>query len=54
MHVESNAIGADASSDLGGWSVENRLRKSFNSGRFIGLFPSDNGTNGRRAHTFFA
>ena len=47
LRVKSTAIGAEASFDLGsGWSVEDRLRKSFNSGRFIGLFPADNGANG--------
>ena len=53
--VKSNAIGSEASFDLGGgWSAEDRLRKTFNSGRFIGLFPSDNAANGLRAHAFFA
>ena len=47
LHVKSNAVGAEAAFDLGdGWSMEDRLRKSFNSGRFIGLFPGDNGSNG--------
>jgi len=47
LHVKSTAVGAEGSFDLGdGWTVEDRLRKSFNSGRFIALFPSDNGANG--------
>ncbi len=47
LHVKSTAIGAEGSFRLGdGWTIEDRLRKSWNSGRFIGLFPSDNGVNG--------
>jgi outer membrane receptor protein involved in Fe transport len=47
LHVKSNAIGAEASFKLGdGWTVEDKLRKAANSGRFIGLFPGDNGNNG--------
>ena len=50
LHVQSTAIGAEASFKLGeGWTVEDKFRKSYNSGRFIGLFPSDNGSNGSAA-----
>jgi outer membrane receptor protein involved in Fe transport len=47
LHVKSTAIGAEASFKLGdGWAVDEKIRKSLNSGRFIGLFPGDNGANG--------
>jgi outer membrane receptor protein involved in Fe transport len=47
LHVTSNSIGAEAVLRLGdGWTVEERFRTGKNSGRFIGLFPSDNGNNG--------
>ncbi len=47
LHVKSTAVGAEASFKLGdGWTVDDKFRKSLNSGRFIGLFPSDNGSNG--------
>ena len=50
LHVKSTAIGAEASLKLGdGWTVDEKFRKSSNSGRFIGLFPSDNGSNGTAA-----
>ena len=50
LRVKSTAVGAEASFKLGdGWTVEERFRKSSNSGRFIGLFPSDNGNNGTAA-----
>ena len=46
LHVKSLAVGAEASFKLGdGWTVEDRFRKASNSGRFVGLFPSDNGNN---------
>ena len=44
LHVKSSAIGAEAQFDLGGgWSVNDKFRKATNSGRFIGLFPANNG-----------
>ena len=47
LHVKSTAIGAEAAFQLGdGWSVSDKFRKASNSGRFMGLFPSDNGNNG--------
>ena len=50
LHVKSTAVGAEASFKLGdGWTVDEKFRKSANSGRFIGLFPSDNGNNGSAA-----
>ena len=50
LHVKSTAVGAEASFNLGdGWTVDDKFRKASNSGRFIGLFPSDNGNNGTPA-----
>ena len=47
LTIKSTAIGVEASFKLGdGWTVDERFRKSFNSGRFMGLFPSNNGSNG--------
>jgi len=45
MHPVSQAIGAEFVFDLGsGWSVENRGRMSFNSGRFVAPFTAAVGT----------
>jgi outer membrane receptor protein involved in Fe transport len=50
LHVKSTAIGGEASFDLGGgWRIDEKIRKAFNSGRFIGLFPSNNGNDGTAA-----
>jgi outer membrane receptor protein involved in Fe transport len=50
LHVKSTSIGAEASFKLGdGWTVDEKFRKSSNSGRFIGLFPSNNGNDGTPA-----
>ncbi len=47
MHVKSTAVGAEASFNLGNdWTVDEKFRKTYNSGRFIGLFPADNGSGG--------
>jgi outer membrane receptor protein involved in Fe transport len=44
LHVVSNAIGAEAHFAMaGGWSIDDKFRKASNHGRFIGLFPSNNG-----------
>lgn len=44
LHVRSTALGAEAQFDLGsGFTVNDKFRKAANSGRFIGLFPTDNG-----------
>lgn len=52
LHVKSHAIGFEAGFDLGnGLSVDEKFRKASNSGRFIALFPADNGGNG--ANKFF-
>jgi outer membrane receptor protein involved in Fe transport len=47
LHVTSRSIGLEAKLNLGnGWTVEERMRKSTNGGRFIGMFPADNGNGG--------
>ncbi|WP_310646517.1 TonB-dependent receptor domain-containing protein [Limnohabitans sp.] len=44
LHVTSRSIGLEAKFNLdGGWTVEERMRKSANGGRFVGMFPADNG-----------
>ncbi|MDL5034223.1 TonB-dependent receptor [Pelomonas sp. APW6] len=44
LHVKSNAIGLEAGLDLGaGLRLDEKFRKSSNSGRFMALFPADNG-----------
>jgi outer membrane receptor protein involved in Fe transport len=52
LHAKSTAVGAEASFKLGdGWTVDEKFRKSMNSGRFIGLFPSNNGNDGTTGPT---
>ena len=52
LHVKSTSFGVEASLKLAdGWTVDEKFRKASNSGRFIGLFPADNGNNG--ANAFF-
>ena len=47
LHVRSTAVGAEASLKLAeGWTVDEKFRRAQNSGRFIALFPADNGSNG--------
>ena len=47
LHVKSTAIGFETGLDLGdGLSLDEKFRKASNSGRFIALFPADNGNNG--------
>ncbi|MDT8998175.1 TonB-dependent receptor [Paucibacter sp. APW11] len=44
LRVKSTAVGLESSLDLGdGLSLDEKFRKSSNSGRFIALFPADNG-----------
>ncbi len=44
LHVTNNAFGAEASLNLGGgWVLDEKFRKSTNTGRFISIFPADNG-----------
>jgi len=50
LHVKSSALGLEAKFDLGdGLSLDEKFRKANNSGRFIALFPADNGNNGKAA-----
>ena len=50
LRVKSFAIGLETRLDLGqGWTLEDRFRRSSNSGRFMALFPADNGNNGSNA-----
>ncbi len=47
LHIKSTAFGVEASLALAdGWTLDEKFRKSSNSGRFIGLFPSNNGNDG--------
>ena len=48
LRVRSTAFGAEAQFKLGdGWLLDEKFRKSSNSGRFIALFPTNSGiTNG--------
>ena len=44
LHVKSTAIGAEAQFRLGeGWTLTDKFRRASNRGRFIALFPADNG-----------
>ncbi|WP_333843138.1 TonB-dependent receptor domain-containing protein [Limnohabitans sp.] len=44
LHVTSRSIGLEAKLNLdNGWTVEEKMRRSSNGGRFIGMFPADNG-----------
>lgn len=47
LHVKSDTVGLEASFKLGqGWSASENFRYADNSGRFIGVFPSNNGSDG--------
>ncbi len=47
LHVTSRSIGLEAKLNLeNGWTIEERMRKSTNGGRFVGMFPADNGNGG--------
>ena len=44
LHVKSTAVGLEAEFKLGdGWKLSEKFRKASNSGRFIALFPANNG-----------
>lgn len=50
LRIQSNAFGFEGQLKLGeGWTLDEKFRKTSNSGRFIGLFPADNGNNGKNA-----
>lgn len=47
LHAKSDAFGVEASFKLGnGWTLSENFRKASNTGRFVGIFPADNGTVG--------
>jgi outer membrane receptor protein involved in Fe transport len=47
LRVRSDTVGLEGQFDLGnGWTLTERLRKSNNSGRFIGVFAGNNGVDG--------
>ncbi|MGV7210914.1 TonB-dependent receptor [Oxalobacteraceae bacterium A2-2] len=51
LHVKSDTLGLEGSLDLGnGWTLTDKFRTASNSGRFTGIFPSNNGVTG--AYTF--
>ena len=55
LRVRSTAIGAEGQFKLGdGWAITDKFRHSNNSGRFIALFPADNGTPTAGASKFTA
>ena len=55
LRVKSTAIGLEGSFKLGdGWNITDKFRHSTNSGRFIALFPADNGTPVAGASKFTA
>ena len=44
LHVKSTSFGVEAQLKLGeGWTLDEKFRRAANSGRFIALFPTDNG-----------
>jgi outer membrane receptor protein involved in Fe transport len=47
LSVKSDTLGLEGALDLGdGWKLSDKFRHASNSGRFIGIFPSNNGTVG--------
>ena len=55
LQVRSTAIGLEGAFKLGdGWSISDKFRHSTNSGRFIAMFPADNGTPTAGAAKFTA
>ncbi|MFG6448309.1 TonB-dependent siderophore receptor [Roseateles sp. BYS180W] len=51
LHVRSTAIGLEGAYQINdSLSIEDRLRKASNSGRFMALFPADNGKNGSQSY----
>ena len=55
LRVKSTAFGLEGQLRLGdGWTLNNKFRTADNSGRFIALFPADNGTPTAGANKFTA
>jgi outer membrane receptor protein involved in Fe transport len=47
LKVKSDTLGLEGALNLGdGWNLSDKFRTASNSGRFIGIFPADNGTVG--------
>ncbi len=47
LSVKSDTLGLEGALELGeGWKLSDKFRHASNSGRFIGIFPADNGTLG--------
>jgi len=47
LKVKSDTLGLEGQLNLGdGWSLSDKFRTASNNGRFIGIFPADNGTVG--------
>lgn len=47
LHTVTNAVGVEAQLKLAGdWLISEKFRRADNSGRFIALYPQDNGNNG--------
>jgi outer membrane receptor protein involved in Fe transport len=54
LHVTSRSIGLEAKINLdGGWTVEERMRKTTNGGRFVGMFPANTVSNNSFTGTMF-
>ncbi len=54
LSVSSSSLGLEAKFNLpSGWVIDEKIRKTTNSGRFMALFPADNGNNGT-SNTFTA
>lgn len=50
LHVVNNAFGAEASLKIAdGWTLDEKFRKSTNTGRFISIFPADASVSGKAA-----
>ena len=48
LRVKSDTIGLEGSFELGdGWTLSDKFRSANNSGRFIGVFPANNGVVGQ-------
>ncbi len=55
LRVRSTAVGMEGAFKLGdGWNISDKFRHSTNSGRFIAMFPADNGTPTAGASKFTA
>lgn len=53
LHVVSNAIGFEGALEVGGgWKLSENARITQNSGRFMGVFPSDNNSTTAGPYTF--